>query len=73
VDVCHLLARGELAVRDVEEVRPPDQCQKTVPGLDVRLVVGEVAVQQAVRQRDRAVRADRERQDELLQLRAVVF
>ena len=69
----HVLAGGQLAVRDVEEVRPADQLHQAVPGGDVRLVVGRVAVQQAVRERHRPVGADGQREHELLQIGAMVL
>ena len=43
VDVAHLLARAQLAVGDVEEVRAAGQRAQLVPGVDVRLVVVGVA------------------------------
>jgi len=55
IDVGHLLARAQLAVRDVEEVRAPDQLMQPIPRGDVRLVIVGVAVGEAVRERDRAV------------------
>ena len=73
VDVTHLLARGELGVRDVEEVRAAGQLNEAIPGGDVRLIVGDVAVQQAVRERHRPVRCDGEREHELLEIGTVVL
>ena len=51
----HLLAGGELGVRDIQEPGAADERHKVFPRLDVRLVVGGVAVQQPVRERDRPV------------------
>lgn len=55
IDVGHLLAGAQLAVRDIEEVRAPGQRMQPIPGGDVRLVIVGVAVGEAVRERDRPV------------------
>ncbi len=43
-DVAHVLLRGELRVGDIEKVRGTLQLPQQVPGLAMRLVVGEVSV-----------------------------
>jgi hypothetical protein len=53
--VRHVLAGSQLAVGDVKKVAAADQLDETVPGVDVRLIVGDVAVGQPVCDRDRAV------------------
>ncbi len=73
VDVGHLLARAQLAVGDIEEVRATDDRAQLVPGGDVRLVIARVAVAQAVRDRDRLVGADGQDPRQLLEIGTVVL
>lgn len=73
IDVTHLLARAQLAVGDVEEVRAPSQLVQPVPRGDVRLVVVGVAIGEAVRERDRAVSADGQDPQQLLEIGAVLL
>lgn len=73
MDVGHLLAGGELRVRDVEELGAADERDQALPRRDVRLLVGGVAVQQAVRERHCPVSADREGEHELLKVGAVAL
>jgi hypothetical protein len=73
IDVGHLLARAQLAVGDVEEVGATDDLAQLVPRGDVRLIVGRVAVGQAVRDRDRAVGADGQDPQQLLEIAAVIL
>ncbi len=70
-DVRHRLAGAQLAVRDVEEINPAGQCDKAVPGRDVRRVIDGVATREAVGDRDGTIGADREDPNQLLEARAV--
>ena len=71
-DVAHRGFGGEFRVGDVEEVGSPEQGDQLVPDRHVGLVVGGVAVTQAVGHRDSSVGGDSQDPDQLLQVRAVV-
>jgi hypothetical protein len=67
-DVAHRLLGAQLAVGDVEEVRPADQGVQFVPARDVRDVVGGVAVGDPVGDRHRTVSGDGEDEQQLLEV-----
>ena len=69
----HGLAGAQLAVRDVEEINPASQCDKAVPGRDVRRVIDGGATREAVGDRDGPIGADGEDPDQLLEVGAVVL
>ena len=73
VDIGHVLAGGQLAVGHVEEVPPAGQLAEQVPGVAVGLVVGHVAAGRAEVQRHAAIRGDREDEEQLFQVGAMVL
>jgi len=73
VEMIHLLARAELGVRDVEEVRPPGHRAQRLPRLPMGLDVGRVAVGAAELHGDAAVGAHRENEQQLLEVGAMVL
>ena len=72
-DMTHRLLRAQLAVRDIQEPRLADEGTQFVPGRDVGEVVGGVAVRDSVGDRDRTVGADREDEQQLFEVGAVVL
>ena len=72
-DVAHRLAGAQFAVRDVEKIYPAGQRDQTVPGRDVRRVIGGIATREAVGDRHGPIGTDREDPDQLLQIRSVVL
>ncbi len=72
-DVLHVVARRQLAVGRVEEVGRAEHGDQLVPGGDVGGRVLGRAVSQAMGDRHRAVRGDREDLDELLQVPAMIL
>jgi len=71
--VTHRLLGAQLAVRDVEEVRPADQGAQFVPARDVRDVVDGVAVGHPVGDRHRTVSRDGQDEQQLLEVGAEVL
>lgn len=69
----HLLVRGELAVGHVEEARVADERPQPLPGLDVRLIVGDVAIAEPVREWQRSIGRDRQDPQKLLEVGAVIL
>ena len=73
VDVGHVLGGGQLAIRDVEEIRSPGQLAEQVPGLAVGAVVGGVATLDPKVHRHGTVATDGEDVEQLLEVGAVVL
>ncbi len=73
MDVGHVLRAGQLAVGDVEEVAAVRQLAEQVPGGAVGLVVGGVAALGLEIDRDSAVVGDREDEQQLFQVGAVIL
>ena len=67
-DVGQVLFGAQLAIGNVEEIGGADDLPQHVPGLDVGLIVGDVAVVDVVVHGHRAVAADRDRPDQLLEI-----
>ncbi len=72
-DVVHGGPVGELAVGHIQEVGPPDQGPKLVPGGDVGDIVGGVAVLDPERDGHGPVSGDGENAQQLLEVGAVVL
>ena len=64
----HLLAGGKLAVSHIQEVGIAQQREQTIPGGDVCLIVGGVAVREPVGERHRAITGDGQDRDQLLEI-----
>src|SRR5262245_66095109 len=73
IDMVHVLARAQLGIRDVEEVRPTSNGAQCVPGLDVGAGIAGIAVAAAKRDRDPPIVCRREDEEELLEIGAVVL
>lgn len=73
VDVVHVVAGGELAVGDVEEVAASEERDQVVPGFDVGAVVDGVAVGHPIGDRHRPVGGHGEDPHQLFQVGAVVL
>lgn len=58
-DMPHLLSGTQLAIGDVEKVRPVAKLAKRLPGLDMGPIVGGVAIAATVMDRHRTIVADR--------------
>src|SRR5262249_48982063 len=72
-NMAHVVPCAELAVGYVQEVGVADHLAQEVPSLDVDLVVGNVAVVGLAMDRHSAVGADRDAEDQLLQVGAVIL
>ena len=71
--MAHIVARAELAVGHVQEVGVANQFTQERPGLDVNLVVGDVAVVGLAMDRHGPVGADGDAEEQLFQVGAVIF
>jgi hypothetical protein len=72
-EIREAFARAQFAVGDVEKVRPPDDLPKRVPGVHMRGHVTGLAVQRPIVHRHRPVGRDREDEEQLLQIGAMVL
>ena len=73
VDVVHARLRAKLAVGHVEEIRPVRQFAQDLPGVDVRVNVGRVAVHRPVVDGHGPVPGNREHQKQLLEVGPVIL
>ena len=73
VQVGHVLAGGQLRIGHVEEVASTGQLAEQVPGVAMGDIVGDVAAGSAKVERHTAIGRDRENEQQLLQIRPMIF
>lgn len=73
MDLAHGLGRAELGVGDIDKAWTSDEGSKRVPGRNVRRVVTRIAVGTAIGDRHRPVGTDRQDEQQLLEIGAVIL